>query len=251
LPAWSVARGPAAADQVGAIVELLQAQPAVEGTQHGPERGRARRGEQHLERARLHRQSHADSREKRRAPRARRHDRHVAGLARAVATLDAHHPAPLDHERARLRALLDPRTEPPSGMGERLRRGQGLGLAIDRRVHAAQAGRRDAGRERGCGLRVHDLDRHSIGALLRHPGPRRAPGGLIERQPQATGTPVAGRRLQLALESGPAREARERERPLGGVAPHRPHAGRAGPGGGGPDAGALQHGDARAGIGAS
>ena len=120
------ARGPAAADQVGAVVELLQAEPAVEGAQHRPERGRARRGEQHLERARLDRQRHADAREERRAPRARGHDHHVAGLARAVAALDTHHAA---RPRPGARATSTPSsTRAPSrraACAKRLRRGHG------------------------------------------------------------------------------------------------------------------------------
>ena len=52
-------RGPAAADEIGAVGELLQAESARKATQHRREAGRRGIGEQHLERARLQRNPHA------------------------------------------------------------------------------------------------------------------------------------------------------------------------------------------------
>src|SRR5439155_25482802 len=77
-------RGPAAADEVGAAGELLEAELAVERADHGREcAGRGLR-QQHLERARRERQSDTVGRQQWGAPGSAGDDRDVAWLAAAV-----------------------------------------------------------------------------------------------------------------------------------------------------------------------
>ena len=242
------ARGPASADQVRAVVELLQAQPVVEGAQHRREPPRRGLGEQHLERARLDGQAHAHRGEQRAGPGARGHDGRVAVQATAVVALHRGQPPALHPERPRAHALLHARAEAPRRGREGAHGGHRVRLPVHRAVHAAPAARRDAGRETPRRGRVHQLHRHPVGPLLGHPARRRAPRGVVEREPQPAPAPVAGGRLQLAIQIGPAGEARERQRALGGVAAHHPHARRARPGGRRAHALALEHGHARARI---
>src|SRR4029450_1670894 len=105
-------------------------------------------------------------------------------------------------------------------------------LAVDRTVDAAVAIVRDAGRQAVRRVGIDQLHRDTVGALW---GDRRAglrPARVVERHPESPATAIARLRLQLAIEVGPARETRERQRPLGGVASLPAQAGGGGAGGG-------------------
>ena len=239
------ARGPAAPDQVGTVVELLEAQPVIERAEHRREcRGRGL-GQQHLERPRLERQADPERRQQPGGPRPRGDHRRVAGQAVAVSALHRDHAPVLHHEAAGPRALVHPRSEPPRRRREGAHGGHRVRLPVQRAVHAAAARQGDPGREPARRIAVHQLHRDAVGPLLRDPRRRGGPGRVVEGQAQPSAAAIAGRRFQLAVEIGPAREALEGQRPLGGIAAHHADSRRARARGRGAQGLPLQHRDPR------
>ena len=235
---------PAAADQIGAIHELLEAQLPLEAAEDRGQRGRRRLRQQHLKRSRLQGQPDAERGQEDSAPGAGRDDGDVAGLPPAVLSLDRHHAPALCHQRSRAHALDDLSPESPGGRGEGLHGGHRSRLTVDGRGDPAETLDGYAGHETPRPSRVDELERHAVGSLRVRPAPRRAPGALVERHAQSAAAAVAGLGLQLPIEPGPPREALESKRALGRIAAHGPHPGRARTRGGRADTRALEHGHA-------
>jgi hypothetical protein len=236
------ARGPAAADEVGAIHELLEAQLSLEAAEDRSQDARRRHREEHLERSSLQGEADTESGQKGNAPGAGRDNGDVAGLPSAVPSLDRHHVPALGHQRSRAHTLVDPNVEPPGGRGEGLHGGHRFRLAVDGREDAAEALGRYAGRETPRPRRVDELERYAVGSLLVGPAPRRAPGTPVEGHAESAAAPVPGLAFQLPIEPGPARQALESKPALGRIAAHDPYPGRARSRGGRADTRALEHG---------
>jgi hypothetical protein len=199
----------------------------------------------------MKRKSHTDFREQRRAPRASGDQRDVAREARAITPEYGDDARALHDERIGADALFDPGTEASRRRRPCVHGGDGIGLAVDRTVHSTATVKREAGRESVCGGGIDQLDGYSVFALLADRRPRLRPTGVVERDPQAAAAPVAGLRVELAIELGPASETLERHRPLGGIATHDPNAGGARAGGRVADPRALEYGHARPRLGAA
>src|SRR5207302_1031902 len=209
------ARGPASADEIGAVDELLEAERAAEAADDRRQARGLGIGQEHLEPATAKRKLDADLRQQRRAPRAPGHERDIARQARAGAPDDGHHARALDDERLGAQAFLDAYAEPSSRRRPRTDRGDGLSLSVDRTVNATATLGREAGRQAVRGRRVDQLHRDAVGALRPDRRARLGPARLVERHPQTAAAAVAGLCLELAVEVGPATETLERHRALG------------------------------------
>ena len=243
--------GPASADEIGAVVELLQAQRAPEAAHHRRQARGRRIGQEHLESPAPKRKLDAELAEQRRAPGARGHDDGVARQRRAVAPHDARDTPALRDERVGAHAFLDAHAETPGRRRPGADRGDRIRLAVDRAVNATAAIGRDPGRQAARRGRVDQLHRDAGGALLADGRARLRPARVVERHPEPTAPAIARLRLELAVELGPAPETLEGESPLRGVASHRADAGRAGAGRGIADARALEHGHGHPRVGAA
>ena len=157
----------------------------------------------------------------------------------------------LDDEPLDPDALFEPHPGAARRRREGLHRRHRLGLAVHRAEHAAGTAGGDLRRQPPRIPSVHDVDRHAVAALLGDPRGHRAPRRIVERHPQSAATAITGRAVQLAIQLGPAAEAREGQRALGRIASHHAHAGGARTGGGGADLRALEHDHARARLGAA
>ena len=107
----------------------------------------------------------------------------------------------------------------------------------------------DTGRQAPNVRGAQHLQRHVIGALFGHPGRSLAPGVRVQRHAQAPAAAIAGGALQLTIELGPSRQARQRQRAFGRIATHDANSGRARAGRGGAHLRSLEHRHPHAGVG--
>jgi hypothetical protein len=173
---------------------------------------------------------------------------HATRVPSARATPDD--AAVLDEQSADGDAFLDARAEPTRRRREREHRGHRFGLAVDRAVHAAEAGGREPGRQTLKRAIADELERDTIRALLADPGRRRAPRDVVDGDTEAAITAIPRLSLELAIELGPAAKAFEGQRALRGIASHGPHPRRARSRRRCADAGALEDRHGHGGIGA-